>query len=289
LAVYGKGFNVFLKAKEAEGGYEGSGPAPAGYWPSAIARYCAKTCPGVQAGVIEAASQFVVPHAAYLTPVPIEQIVSDMGKFAGWHWGVWESLTYMTGSQTPRVDFRAYPPAGKPTAWAWRRECESLDIRENIENLFDSARINYTEPGGVERSVEVTLANPNLEAVGLHRQVSLTLGTGTAAAAESWGLIQLALLSDQNRTGSATITDAIHEMNGSAKPAWMLRAGLDRLRVPDLPCSDAFGAHNDLLITRVECTGSEVGLTTSVEFGLGANLIETLAAQLQANLTAAGI
>jgi hypothetical protein len=260
---------------------------PSGFYPSDIAGYAVGKCPGIQVGVIQEASQYVVPHSAYLTPVPVEQIVSDMAKFAGWHWGVWESQTYLLGAQTPRVDFRAYPERGKPTAWCWRRETENLDIRENIENLYDSARVVYTEPIGVERAIEVSKPNPALEAVGLHRQVVLGLGTGTQPAAEAFGLIQLDLLADQARmTGSATITDAIHEMNGATKPAWLLKAGLDRLRIPDLPCSDAFGAHNDLLVTRVECAGSQVGLVTNVEFGLGSNLIETLTAQLQANITA---
>ena len=119
--------------------------------------------------------------------------------------------------------------------------------------------------------------------------MALSLGTGTQVAAEAWGLIQLDLLADQARmTGSATITEAVHEMNGAPKPAWLLRAGLDRLRIPDLPCSDVWGEHNDLPISRVECSGGEQGLSTSIEFGLGPNLLETLAAQLQADVTAAG-
>jgi hypothetical protein len=289
LAVYGKGFNAYIKTGAAPGKDEGVAPDPVGYYPSSIAAYAISKCSGVQAGVIGTATQIVVPHASYLTPVPIEQIINDMAVFAGWHWGVWETLTPLTGSTTPRVDFRAGPVSGAPTAWAWRRDCEVLDVRESIENLYDSAKVAYTEVGGVERAVEVSKANPNLEAVGLHRQADLSFGTGTKEAAETWGLIQLDLLADRSRnTGSAQITDLIHDMTGAAKPAWMLRAGIDRLRVPDLPCPDVWGAHNDLPITRVECSGSATGLVTSVEFGNGTNLTETLAAQLQANLTAAG-
>lgn len=280
LAVYG----LFNKTHEGRGA-----EAPAGFYPSDIAEYCAGKCPGVQLGIIGEATQYIVPHSAYLTPVPIEQIISDMAKFAGWHWGVWESLTYLLGNQEPRVDFRAGPAEGEPTAWCWRQECEDLDIRENIENLYDSAKVTYSEPSGEERSVEVTLDNPALDAVGLHRQVVLNLGLGTKESAEAWGLIQLRLLADQARmTGSATITEPVHEMTGAPMPAWMLRAGLDRLRISDLPCSDVWGEHNDLPITRVECTGSESGLTTAIEFGNGINLIETLAAQMQAGVTAAG-
>jgi hypothetical protein len=282
LAVYGKGFRASVYST-------GRGADPVGYYPSQIAAYAASQCPGIQVGTVEEASQYTVPHASYLTPVPIEQIISDMAKAAGWHWGVWESRAYLTGSQTPRVDFRAGPGEGEPTAWCWRRECESVDVRENIESLYDSAKVGYTDPGGIERSVEVSLANPALESVGLHRQANLSLGAGTTAAAEAWGLIQLRLLADQARmTGSVTITEPVHTMSGAPMAPWMLRAGLDRLRIPDLPCSDVWGAHNDLPITRVECSSSSAGLTTHVELGNSVNLIETLAAQLQANVTAAG-
>jgi hypothetical protein len=304
LAVYGKGFNDWVKAREAEGIFE-YGETPAAYYPSAIAHFCAEQCPGIQPGVIERATQYLVPHASYLTPVTYEQIISDMAKFAGWHWGVWESLTYMTGNTEPRLDFRSGQEPGEASAWVRRNECQSLDIRENIENLYDSAKVTYTEPAGIERSVEVKLDNPVLDAAGLHRQVALSLGTGTKAAAESWGLIQLALLADKaKRIGSATLTEPIHGIpnyftaftrdaapnnaTSADRAPWMLRAGIDRLRVIDLPATDAWGEHNDLPIVRVECSGSSTGITTTVEFGLGVNLIETLAAQLQANLVASG-
>lgn len=270
-------------------GLTGRGPDPVGFYTSDIARHALTKCEGVKAGVIGEATQYIVPHAPYYLPVPVEQIISDMGKAAGWHWGVWESLTYLVGNQEPRLDFRPYPAPGKPTAWVWREECETLDIREDLGNLYDRAQVTFTEPGGNEGAVLVELPNAVLEAAGLHRTINISAGTSTNVAAEVFGLIQLLLLAEQaNVTGSATITQAIHEMSGAAKAPWMLRAGLDRLRVPDLPCADAWGAHNDLPISRVECSGGETGLSTSVEFGMGPNLIETLNAQVQANLVAAG-
>lgn len=277
LAVYGRH------------GLAGRGANPVGYYPSDIAQWVVEKCPGVKVGVIETASQYTAPHAAYLSPTPIEQILSDMGKLACWHWGVWESQTYLAGNQEPRVDFRSRPAEGAPTAWIWRSGCDNLDIRESIENLYDSARVTYTEPGGVERSLEVSLSNPALEEAALHRQVNLSLGAGTKKSAEDWGLLQLRLLADQARmTGSASLVEPARTMSGVEMAPWLLKAGLDRLRIPDLPCSDVWGERNDLPITRVECSGSGSGITTNVEFGLGGNLIETLAAQLQANLTAAG-
>ncbi len=48
-------------------------------------------------------------------------------------------------------------------------------------------------------------------------------------------------------------------------PAWMLRSGIDRVRVPDLASPDLPGRNNSL----------------NLEFGLTANLTEVLLAQLQ--------
>jgi hypothetical protein len=289
--VAGAEYQVFWRNLAVYGnhGLTLRGPEPGGLYTSDIVTHALSQCEGVKAGVIQEATQYIVPHAPFYLPVPVEQVIAEMAKMAGWHMGVWESLTYLAGNQEPRLDFRAYPEPGNPTAWCWREECETLDIREDIENLYDRAQVTFTEPGGDEGAVLVGLANPALQEVGLHRTVNIAAGTSTKEAAEAYGLIQLRLLSEQaNVTGSATITEAIHEMSGVAKPAWMLRAGLDRLRIPDLPSSDVWGAHNDLPIGRVECSGGEQGLSTSVEFGTGPNLIETLNAQLQAAVTAAG-
>jgi hypothetical protein len=96
------------------------------------------------------------------------------------------------------------------------------------------------------------------------------------------------LLADQQRGGSITMLEPVKDRNGAEKPAWMLRAGVDRLRIPDIPCSDAWGEHNDFPITRVEASASEEGILTTIELGIGPNLIETLNARLQTELTAAG-
>jgi hypothetical protein len=292
LAVYGRSFNQYGAAGSIEEieaiASRVAGGDPTGYYPSQIVRYVRSQCPGLVEGIIETASQYVVPHAAYLTAVSAEQVISDMAKFAGWHWGVWESLSIF--SPGPRLDFRALPQPGNPTAWAWRNECDEVDVRENLENLYTTANVSYTEPGGTEMVASVSIANKALEEAGITgRTTNLSLGTGTKVAAEKWGVIQLELLLDQARqTGTASIKGSIHNADGYGSPLapWMLKAGIDRLRIIDLPSVDAFGEHNDLPISRVECSGGSDGLTTSIEFGKGVNLIETFAAQLGADITA---
>jgi hypothetical protein len=290
----GKQYAIYWNNPSVYGrhGLTKQGADPGGFFPSQIVEFVVGKVEEIGLGIIEVPT-YIIPHSSYLSPVPSEQIVSEMTKVVGWHWGVWESLYYLTQTYypEPRLDFRAYPKPGTFTAWAWRSECETLDIRENIENLYNSAKVIYTEISGVEGTVEVKRSNKYLAALEINRQIVINMGTSTKAAAEAFGLIQLELLESQaNVTGTATITMPVHEARGSGvKPAWMLRSGIDRFRVPDAPSKDVWGEHNDYSINRVECSAGENGITTTIEFGTTPNLIETLQAQLQNASVASGI
>lgn len=272
-AVYGYGFLASGPTKR--------GSAPGGFFPSEIAKYAMQQASGIEEGVFENAIGLIVPHAVYYTAVEIQQIISDMAKLVGWHWGVWESLTYLTGNPEPRLDFRAYPESA--TAFVWRKDCEAIDVREDLAGQYNKAQVQFTEAAGNEGVAEVTVDNPILDAADIgDRTLSLNLGVSEQAPAEDYGKLALEALQTQARViGSATIKEPIHKMDGTSMAPWMLKAGLDRLRVPDLPSFDVWGEYSDLPISRVECTGSSEGITTSVEFGLGHNLMEALTAQLQ--------
>ena len=280
VAVYGKH------------GLTKRGGEPGGFYPSDVAQWAMEKCPGVQVGFVTASTE-IVPHLVYLQPVPYEKLLDDMAKYAGYHWGVWESATALTGSAEPRVDFLPVPLVTAPTLYAWRKQCQGLDVRESIDNQYDTAVVTYTEPGGEERSVEVsyeneTLRTENGEGNEVHRQLVLGLGTGTKAAAEAYGMTQLKLLGDEAlMTGSVTIVEPIQEAGGGPTPAWLARPGQDRLRIIDLPSADLWGQRNNLLITRMECSAGSDGISTSLEYGIGVNLIETLTARLEAQVKAA--
>lgn len=270
LAVYGRH------------GLSKRGAEPGGFYASDIVTHALTKCPGIQTGVIPVASNYIVPQAVYLEPVPVEQVISDMAKLIGVHWGVWESLAHLMGNNEPRLDFRPYRKLGEPSAWALRQECELVDIREDLENLYDKALVTYTEAAGVVRTVEVSLDNPQLDRISLHQTIPLNMGGATEASAKAYGEIVLALLQDQARvTGTAQVNQTIHKLNGAEMAPWMLRAGIDRLKIPDLPASDVWGEYNDMPISRVECSVSENGINTSISFGRGPNLVEELTARLE--------
>lgn len=278
-------YNAYWRNPAAYGnhGLTKRGAAPQGFYTSDIVGWVAAQLPGIQAGVIPEASFYTVPHAAYYSPVEAQQIVADMAKLVGYHWGVWESLGYMAGNTEPRLDFRPYPSQGESTAWAWRQQCAQLDIREDLSSQYNTAQVTYTEASGGQEAIEVRVDNPILDDAGISkRTVPLNLGLATTAAAEAYGKLALVLLQQQARVlGTATIEEPIQSNTGAQFAPWMLQSGIDRLRIPDLPSSDVWGTFNELPITRVECTANtDSSITTNVEFGQGKNLLEALTAEL---------
>lgn len=273
-------YNVAVYGKH---GLTRRGGNPGGFYTSDIVRHALSKQSAITAGIIPELTQYIVPHAVYTEPTAIEKVISDMAVLAGVHWGVWDALNLLTSSGAPRLDFRPYPVLGEATAWIRRNECENVDIREDLENLYDKAYVTYTEAAGLEGSVEVSLDNPQLDRIKLHQTISLNMGVATKATAEAYGLIILKLLQDVGRvTGTATIAEPCHTIpTGGPQPAWMLRAGIDRLRIPDLPSADVWGEYNDMPISRVECSVTEEGILTTVSFGRGPNLVEELTARIE--------
>jgi hypothetical protein len=272
-------------------GLPGRGTDPVGFYPSDIFGWIVSQIPGLQPGVIQQTdeSNFILPHSVYYTPVNLDQIAGDMATAQGWHWGVWESLSPLTGDPRPRADFRPRPASGEFTAFCHRDACDTLDIREDLGQQFNIAVVNFSDVAGVQQSVTVTADNPILDEAGIaSRALVLNGGTMTPATAAVFGGEALAITNIQARVaGSADIVSPIDGPSGPMAP-WMLRPGIDRLRIGDAPSTDAFGQMSDYPITRVESSISSSGITVSVELGSGANLVETLNARLAAATALAG-
>jgi hypothetical protein len=175
------------------------GGAPNGFYPSQIATWALQQAQGLQPGIIPEtdATGYVIPHSVYYTPVNLNQIVDDMATAAGWHWGIWESLSPLTGPTTPRLDFRPRPQQGSYTASCVRGDCETCDIREALSGMYNKAIITYTNVDGNDRAVTVTADNPVLDIADINRTVVLNGGTMTSASAEVFGAMALDLLYQQ--------------------------------------------------------------------------------------------
>lgn len=261
-------------------GLTGVGADPVGFYPSDIAVHALTQLPAglIVPGIIPQYTAYTVPHYVQYVPVPIEQIISDMAGLAGVHYGVWESLAPLTGAQTPRLDFRPYPST--PTCWCFRSDCDALDINQDLSGYYDTAQVTYTDVAGIQQCVQVTLDNPLLDAVGLHRTLQIDCGTGTKDIAKNFGLMILQLSQLQcTAAGSATFSGMVQTTGGTI-PAWMLRSGIDRLRIIDLPGQSAFGSFQDFIVTSVETSIGSSGIQTQVQLSAGANLVQVLQARL---------
>ncbi len=271
LAVYG---NHGLTARGSTN--------PLGYYTSDIIGHVIDQLPGIARGDLQTASGFVVPHASYRVPVAHEQIVADMNGYVGWHWGTWEARGGALAQGLPRFDFR--PPPSAKTVWAARRDMDGLQLIERLSELYNRVRVAYDDPSGKRRSASLSFTVPELVAANISsRTLPLEIGVSTQAAAAAMVSVVANLLLDRTRriAGSASMRGQVGTPAGS-KSALLLRAGLDRLGITDLPTASLLsGTDNEIHIRRVETTVGREGPSTSVELGAGADLLEVLSARVE--------
>lgn len=258
----------------------------AGFYPSDIFRDVLRRVSGIAPGIVEDATSFVVPHAVALDPTEAERIVADQALLAGgFHWGTWPNPT--TFGDTPVCDFRAHPATA--TCHVSRADCDELDLEEDLSHLYNQASVSFTDGDGTPRTVTVTRSVAELDEAGLTRTLPVNLGEGRQAAAESYAGFLLALSERSARaSGTADLSLPVGVPGGGRKPAYLLRAGIDKLRVTDLPNLPMFESGRDEFhIKRVDATVGRGGIRTKLELGLGADLIEVLHARLQLRVQAA--
>lgn len=252
-----------------------------GLYPEDIAGWVLDQATGISRGILEP-SGFILPHAAYLDPVPHEQIIDDMATLLGWHWGVWAPDSLL--DSTPVLHFR--PPPEDATATVDRADCRNLRLAQRLSDFHNQARVHYTDTAGNQATVLVTRENPRLPA-GLDRTLTLNIGPSDAAAAAIIGEANLALAEQQTRAaGSTELPPSVSTPSGGRTPAHHLRPGLDRIKINGLPRAGAWTEADTRRFDtfRISRTTSRVAaggaVTTTAELDSGSNLQETLNARL---------
>jgi hypothetical protein len=284
--VQGATYNAYWESLALYGphGLTPRGPDPGGFYPSDIARHALTQVPGVSAGTILDSIGYIAPHVVYRIPVPADQILGDMAQLMGWTWGVWEPSTIF--GMLPRLDFR--PPPTDATAVISRAECDQLDITARLGDLYDVCEVTFTDAAGTAGIATAALPNPALAEAGIAtRTLQLDMGLATQASATVFAAFALALSMVAARAaGTATLPTSVRLVGGGSKPACLLRPGIDRLRITDLPdAGNLFDVGTDrrdvFRISRIESTAAQDGTVSSVaELDNGANLLETLQARL---------
>lgn len=249
-----------------------------GVWASDVARHALTKVGGISIGVTTDASGFTIPQLAYREYVKVGQTVDDASKFVGFHYGVWEHLGGLTANdQNPRCDFRQRPE--EPTVWITRADCDRLRVTEQLQQLYDQVRVNYQDSTGASRAAYAERSNDELNRLGTHRLLPLDgglLGPTSAARFADFALRLSAVLG--SAAGQMELTGRVQTAGGT-KPAYMLRPGIDRIRVTDYP-DIGLGDAADFHVKRIEARVGQDGIRTSAELGTGADLLEVLQAQL---------
>lgn len=254
-----------------------------------IAQHAAQQCllsnPGsFSIGQIDALTNYQVLDYKQYDPVEHEQFISDMAKLAPAHYGWWPPQQAL--ADTPEFNFRSY--TNSANVFCSLADCNEADISERLGNLFTSVRLTYHDAAGKNYNTTISLPNSVLDRVGIKREVDYDLGLSSSAVAAAYGSFALQALFAQARSaGTITLPRAVRDANGAPVKSHRLRAGLDRIRINDLPVRSALITNADtdsFRISRVDChlDTSSGQVTTRVELDAGPNLIETLQARLTA-------
>lgn len=265
-------------------GLTARGTAPnQGFYTSDIVRHALDQATGIDPGVIEDDTGLIITQAAYYDPVTPERVIDDMARRSGFHWGVW-SAPGMDGN--PRLHFTA--PPEQATAIITRADADSFQPSQRLSGLYDTVNVRYQDAANGPGIVTVTRPNPFLPEQLAGRQRTVDFGIGSEAAAQVYGETLLALWEQQARAaGPLTLPGNIQLPGGGTKPAHLLKAGIDRLQITDLPNAGPWTEtdtrrFDTFRIRRTESRVERGGrVVTSVELDAGADLVEVLNARLQ--------
>jgi hypothetical protein len=263
-----------------------------GFYPSDIVSWAIRTSGMACNRRIDTASSYIIGHLVYKTPTDYETIVADAAKFMGWIWGTWEPTSVF--SSTPTFHFEK--PPENATCEISLEDCEDVDEPvASLDRSYNSALVQYSDSAGAQYTTTVTIANPVLDAIGQDRVLPLSMGIADSAAAATYGRFALSLAqSSQRGGGSVSIAGNVDVSSaGGSKPATLIRAGRDRIRVPELNDGNVFvnddRSLDTFLVERVETTVTNGRAVTRVEFDSGADLMEVINARMTAEMTAANV
>lgn len=176
------------------------------------------------------ASTFVIPHLVFRAPTTASDIIKQATRFGLPDWWVDEGPTFNLASRD-----------NHGRQWQARVGPSGLsETGPQVDRLFNSVVVSYTDTSGVTRTVgptgsgadtiDDTLTDPDpqnpVTVAGLSRRSVLAMGiTSTPAAAAVIGQDWLAQQKLLSTAGQASIVGVVQDSSGVTWPAWMIRAG----------------------------------------------------------------
>jgi hypothetical protein len=155
-------------------------------------------------------------------PSDVLDYLVKLGDTAGnqWEWGV-------------KADQRLYYRVQGAAARTWYIDVSNLDIRQLIDNLYNSVYAVYQEAGGRTLRTAATDDTTSVARYGMTRRMALAVSTTSAAQA---GLQQAAALNDTKnpRPQSGVVVNQVFDATGARWPLWYVAAG-DTVVIRNLP------------------------------------------------------
>lgn len=215
---------------------------PRGYYGGTLIRDLLSFVPGLQQGIIEAGSDFVLQQADYSQRQTIAKMLQDFTSFYAREWGVWEDGRF--DWKTPQLD---------QEQWVCTLgDLATLDLSESIDDITKTTYLTYVDAvTGLAREASANgtdQRNPFVKQ-GVTRDAVISPGFPMTAASAS----QLAakLVTDQGGyvpvRGRVTLpVDRVisNVVVQDPMPALYIRGG-ENLRIADLPATDPYGAGRD--------------------------------------------
>jgi hypothetical protein len=226
----------------------------------------------------------LVTQASYKTATAPTEMLADVIKLSGWHWGVWEPSSL---NSTPEFIFSRPPSVSRVVGV---RDCDTVDVTESLSDIYNEIYLTYTDGFGEERYTTFANPHPRLTS-GEVRRLTINGGVLQSAAAEVFARYVLLLTqSDSRVSGSCDLPVQTRE----GKWAHLLRPGREKLTILGLPqtrssLGDANSRADTFRIKRISVTDNGEGPPkTQVEFDRGADLIEVLQARITQGNTQIG-
>lgn len=220
-----------------------------------------------------------ISHLVYYSPVEPEQIVDEMAKYLGWHYGTWES-----GCVSDKPSFEVYAPPTDVTCSVNYNDCGSVDINDKLTQLHNRIIATGNDAAGTELISTVDIVHKGIQD-GSTRTLSVNVGlVSSQSELDAQAAFLLAL--DQDNTRAAGSVGVLPPLLDDARPSHLLRAGKDRITIRGLPgvgkvLGDYSTRSDSFQISRVSISEAADGsVQTNIEVDTGADLTETLTARL---------
>lgn len=247
-----------------------------------IVKYLVGLTAGLNPGVIDAPTDYVIPHMNFSERTDYESMVFEVNRHFGYDWGTWDSGNLFDA--TPIFNWTAKQ---SQATWSIRRsDARNISLGSSLSQLADTVYVQYTDASGAKQEYSATASVRALVDAGISGQpATIDAGLQVGATPAQMATVFFALQGDDPPlVGSVELAGMVDLAFGGSLPAHHMRADGSLLRVEDLlPVTELYDL-SDLRQTllpmkRVEVDASGEFPVTSVSVDQGNDTLSVLTAR----------